>query len=454
MSDLSSCNTAPKRSRLCYAVSSLLMVVLTAATLSATNASAANHDDAFVDDNGSVHEPALNALAAEGYLAGTECGEQKICPTTGLKRWELAVWLGRALTGTEPEPVTSSRFGDVDPAQWWSAHVERFADLGITVGCSKEPLNYCPDKTVNRAQMATFLTRAYKLFKAPPAGFVDTETSSHFDNINALDSARVTTGCETEPYSYCPQKSVTRAQMATFIARASGLIEKPLLPGTIVREGKGEETANVNLAAGRYLVSVKHEVSSDQTYTYFTMTAYDTDTGIEIVARSASDRTSGTWTSVLEIGDWDLEPGKIVFEADTNINSENSKWKILIAPLKSYVTTEPAWPVIIEGQGRNATSPVYLPEGSYRFSLDVAGTEDSRANIAAYAWNYASNNVGITSRALLVNEVANSGSWSETLNATTENTWSSNVKEIVPGPVWFALYAHPDQRWSIEIKPA
>jgi len=31
--------------------------------------------------------------------------------------------------------------------------------MGVTKGCSAEPLRYCPDSQVTRAQMASFLAR-------------------------------------------------------------------------------------------------------------------------------------------------------------------------------------------------------------------------------------------------------------------------------------------------------
>ncbi len=31
---------------------------------------------------------------------------------------------------------------------------------GITVGCSEDPLRYCPEETVTRAEMAVFLMRS------------------------------------------------------------------------------------------------------------------------------------------------------------------------------------------------------------------------------------------------------------------------------------------------------
>ena len=72
--------------------------------------------------------------------------------------------------------------------------------------------------------MATFLTRAFDLAAAEPAGFTDTEGSTHAASIDALAAAGVTVGCTTEPFRYCPSRPVTRAQMATLLARALGLL--------------------------------------------------------------------------------------------------------------------------------------------------------------------------------------------------------------------------------------
>ena len=182
----------------------------------------------FSDDDGSVHEPALDALASQGVLAGTECGENLVCPHEPLKRWEMAVWLVRVLDGADPDPVDASRSEDVDAELWWAPFVERLFELEVTVGCSTEPARFCPDLDVTRAQMATFLTRAFALGAAGSAGFADVEpASAHVANVDALASAGITVGCGRAPLRYCPANSVTRAQMATFLARALGLIELP-----------------------------------------------------------------------------------------------------------------------------------------------------------------------------------------------------------------------------------
>ena len=180
----------------------------------------------FGDVDGGVHEPGINALADEGILEGTECGNGLFCPSEPILRSVMAVWLVRAL-GESPSEESGSRFSDVDSDEWWSPYVERLADLGVTAGCATDPPRFCPDKAVTRAQMATFLVRAFDLEAAASAGFTDTSGNTHEDSIDTLAAADITAGCGTDPLRYCPSKSVTRAQMATFLARALDLIPKP-----------------------------------------------------------------------------------------------------------------------------------------------------------------------------------------------------------------------------------
>ena len=183
------------------------------------------YEGRFYDDEGSVHEAAIDAVAWRGILAGTECGAAKICPGEGITRATMAVWLGRALSPGEPQSIDASRFADVDVDGRYSfeaSHIERFADLGVTVGCRTEPLRYCPDRVVTRAEMATFLQRALSLdIPAEPAGFTDVDRESvHAGAIDALRAAGITQGCGTEPLRYCPDQPVLRGEMATFIHRS------------------------------------------------------------------------------------------------------------------------------------------------------------------------------------------------------------------------------------------
>ena len=181
-----------------------------------------------IADAGS-HRASVEVLAEEGILEGTECAPGRFCPHEPIQRWVMAVWLVRAVDGVEPDVVSSSRFVDVDPSVWWVRYVERLADLGVTRGCSTIPARFCPSDPVTREQMASFLVRAFGL--APVSGnkFVDVEEgNSHLADINALAGAGVTAGCAVQPDRYCPTRDTTRAQMATFLARAMGLVEIPV----------------------------------------------------------------------------------------------------------------------------------------------------------------------------------------------------------------------------------
>ena len=132
---------------------------------------------------------------------------------------------GRAgLTLTRRGPCQGEDFVDVDPSSVHAASIDALWEAGITSGCGSEPLRYCPDKPVTRAQMASLLRRALDLPEAEPAGFVDVDASSvHAASINALRKAGITSGCGSEPLRYCPDKPVTRAQMASLLRRALDL---------------------------------------------------------------------------------------------------------------------------------------------------------------------------------------------------------------------------------------
>jgi hypothetical protein len=116
-------------------------------------------------------------------------------------------------------------FGDVPGNYWALDYIERLYAAGITGGCSTNPLNYCPEQTVTRAQMAVFLLRgihgsAYN----PPAvgastGFGDVPVDYWAAAwIKQLAAEGITGGCGFG--NYCPEAPVTRSQMAVFLLRS------------------------------------------------------------------------------------------------------------------------------------------------------------------------------------------------------------------------------------------
>ena len=181
----------------------------------------------------------VKSLAEQGVFEGTEC-EEGFCPGQPLLRREMAVWLTRALEGSDEVTDHDSRFTDVEDDDWQTPYIERMADLGITVGCRSDPPQFCPDSPVNRGQMASFLTRALDLPPAVPAGFTDVAPeNAHVDTINRLYAAKITVGCRSEPLRFCPSQSVTRAQMATFIYRALEWRAEKEIPRVVEDENPG-----------------------------------------------------------------------------------------------------------------------------------------------------------------------------------------------------------------------
>ena len=124
------------------------------------------------------------------------------------------------LDGKNPENSAPVRFTDIDADVWYAPYVERLAELGVTVGCSEDPDNYCPDTAVTRAQMATLLVRAFDLPEADPVGFTDTARTVHAPNIDASHAAGVTDSCSDEPLKFCPWEPNSRAEVATYFVRA------------------------------------------------------------------------------------------------------------------------------------------------------------------------------------------------------------------------------------------
>jgi hypothetical protein len=86
------------------------------------------------------------------------------CPDDLVTRAQMAVFLLRSMNGEDYTPPSAAGiFGDVPVTHWASDWIEQLYDEGITGGCSTDPPLYCPDDTVNRAQMAVFIVRAIDL---------------------------------------------------------------------------------------------------------------------------------------------------------------------------------------------------------------------------------------------------------------------------------------------------
>lgn len=133
--------------------------------------------------------------------------------TTGFELWAL------------PRPELLATFADVPATHGAWRFIEALAASGLTAGCA--PDNFCPDLPVTRAQTAVFLVRAaHGTGFVPPAAtgtvFQDTPAGHWAARwIEQLAADGVTASCGAG--QYCPERAVTRAEVAIFLSRTFGL---------------------------------------------------------------------------------------------------------------------------------------------------------------------------------------------------------------------------------------
>jgi hypothetical protein len=142
----------------------------------------------------------------------TGCTTTRFCPNATVSRGQMASFLSRALD----LPAAGRDYFRDDGSSVHQADINRIAAAGIASGCA--PGRFCPTATVTRAEMASFLTRTLALAGASRDFFYDDERSIHEPNINRVAQAAITGGCASG--RYCPANSVTRGQMAAFLRRA------------------------------------------------------------------------------------------------------------------------------------------------------------------------------------------------------------------------------------------
>jgi len=171
----------------------------------------------------------IDAIADAGITTG--CGGNRYCPSNDVSRAEMAAFLLRGIHGGayQPPAPTGTRFRDVPKTHWAARWIEQLATEGVTKGCGGG--RYCPENTVSRAEMAAFLLRTkYGSSYNPPAA-----SGKRFSDVPITHWAApwieklAADGVTTGcgGGKYCPESRVTRSEMAVFLARIFSL---PLPP--------------------------------------------------------------------------------------------------------------------------------------------------------------------------------------------------------------------------------
>ncbi len=168
----------------------------------------------------------IETLAHAKVTGGCGSSPKIYCPDDPVTRAQMAVFLLRGIHGSSyaPPAATGTKFGDVPANYWAAAWIEELAKEGITGGCGSG--NFCPEDPVTRAQMAVFLLKSKHgaTYSPPPAtGIFNDVPPTYWAAawIEQLANEGITSGCSAK--HYCPDDSVTRAQMAVFLDRTFNL---------------------------------------------------------------------------------------------------------------------------------------------------------------------------------------------------------------------------------------
>ena len=181
-------------------------------TVSAEFAEIETLDFADVPTDAYYYE-AVKWAAKKGITGGI--GNGLFGPNQPCTRAQIVTFLWRA--AGSPEPKAMSSFADVSMDAYYAKAVAWAVENGITTGTGDG--KFSPDATCTRAQSVTFLFRAIGKLVDSKAEFSDVLADSYY--ANAVDWAvenGVTNGIGDGLFG--PDNSCTRAQIVTFLYRA------------------------------------------------------------------------------------------------------------------------------------------------------------------------------------------------------------------------------------------
>ena len=145
----------------------------------------------------------------------TGVGNDLFAPEQPCTRAQIVTFLWRA--AGSPEPKAMSSFADVSTDAYYAKAVAWAVENGITTGTGDG--KFSPDATCTRAQSVTFLFRAIGKLVDSKAEFSDVLTDSYYANAVAWAVENgVTNGIGDGLFG--PDNSCTRAQIVTFLFRA------------------------------------------------------------------------------------------------------------------------------------------------------------------------------------------------------------------------------------------
>ena len=197
-------------------------------------------EDRFADvADLNIHEAAVDCVAWYGVTTGT--APSMYSPSAAVPRGQMASFIARLIdyvaerTASTTDGLPDAPAGNAFPCDVEAgAHftsIQRLAAAGVVDGTGNNAGGqacFAPDRSVTRAQMATFILNANRvLAQEIPAStgdfYVDDDLSPHEASIDALTVEGITSGVGSDAQGrdlYAPNENVRRDQMASFLARS------------------------------------------------------------------------------------------------------------------------------------------------------------------------------------------------------------------------------------------
>ena len=190
----------------------------------------------FCDEDDSTHQASINAIADLGITEGCSSDDPLLfCPDRRVTRSQMAAFLYRAVghhTGRVPPAARGVELSDVAPDAWYRSYAQWAVSIGAFAAPGGE---FDSASEVSRSDMAVMMAAAFSLL--PPDRQADEPEGLFADMADqppavvaaaeVLYRAGITRGCAVDPLRYCPDRPVTRAQMASFIVRALNTAPAP-----------------------------------------------------------------------------------------------------------------------------------------------------------------------------------------------------------------------------------
>jgi|GEM_PF-6373355 len=163
-----------------------------------------------------------DALYEAGIIQGCQETPRLFCPDCRANRAVTITVILKAM-GESPYFPSTPSFEDVPATHWAYGWIERAFAIGLTGGCSSSPRLFCPERTTTRAQLAVFVQRGSGISESFPASATFSDLSpSHwaYGSVEGLVSECLEIACNSSPMSFCPDRPITRTELVSFVAQA------------------------------------------------------------------------------------------------------------------------------------------------------------------------------------------------------------------------------------------